>query len=105
LSPQELPPRRIGVPGRCRGYAPQLEDPADGRCSDAVAELEKFTLDSLVAPGLVLAGHSFDQRGDGVIDVWATGPVRVGPLLGDQAAVPAQDRARSDQAMAAQYLG
>jgi hypothetical protein len=40
---------------------------------DAVPELEQFTLDSLVARALVLAGHPFDQRGDGVIDGWATG--------------------------------
>jgi hypothetical protein len=44
LGPQELPPRRIGGPERCRGYPPQFEDPADGRCSDAVSELERFTL-------------------------------------------------------------
>lgn len=34
------------------------------------------------------------QRGDGVINGWATGPVRIGLFLGDEAVVPAQDRAR-----------
>jgi hypothetical protein len=36
------------------------------------------------------------------VDRWATAAVRVGPLLGHQAAVPAQHRGRGDQAMAAQ---
>jgi hypothetical protein len=37
-----------------------LEGSADGGCADAVAELEEFALDALVAPGFVLAGHPFD---------------------------------------------
>jgi hypothetical protein len=37
-----------------------LEGSADGGCADAVAELEEFALDALVAPGFVLAGHAFD---------------------------------------------
>jgi hypothetical protein len=65
----------------------------------------QLALDSLVAPGLVLSGHPFDQGGDRVVDGRAFGPVRVGPLLGDQAAVPPQDRGRSDQAMTAQHTG
>jgi hypothetical protein len=56
-------------------------------------------LDALVAPGLVLAGHPFDQRGDLRVDGWATGTVWVGPF--HQAAVPAQDCGRSDQAVRA----
>jgi hypothetical protein len=82
-----------------------LEDSADGGCSDAVAELEKLALDALVAPGLVLAGHPLDQRGDRVVERWAPGAVRVGPLLGHQAALPAQDRGRGDQAVTAQHRG
>src|SRR5215207_10474628 len=72
------------------------------RIVDAPTELEKFALDALVGPGLVLAGHPFDQRGDHRVDRWATGAARVGPLLGDQAAVPAQDRGRGDRVMPAQ---
>jgi hypothetical protein len=66
-----------------------------------VPELEQFALDTLVAPGLILSGHPFDQRSDHVVDGWATSAIRVGPLLGDQVAVPAQDRARCDQAVTA----
>ena len=40
-----------------------------------------------------------------VVEGWATGAVRVGPLLGHQAAVPAQDRGRGDQAVTAQRRG
>jgi hypothetical protein len=72
---------------------------------DAVAELEQFALDALVAPGFVLAGHPFDQRDDHWVDGWAPGAARVGPLLGDQAAMPAQDRGRGDHAMPAQPRG
>ena len=68
-------------------------------------ELEQFALDALVAPSLVLAGHPFDQRGDRLVDRWATRSVRVGPLLGDQAAMPPYDGGRGDQAVTAQRSG
>jgi hypothetical protein len=54
-----------------------------------MTELEQLALDALVAPGRVLAGHPLDQRGDRLVEGWATATVRVGPLLGHQAAVPA----------------
>jgi hypothetical protein len=63
------------------GIRPSLEDPADGGCADAVAELEEFALDALVAPGLVLAGQPLDQRDDRWVEGWATAAVRVRPLL------------------------
>ena len=63
LGVQELPPRGVGVPLRCRGDLQGLEDPADS----------------------------------GRADPWPSRPVRVGPLAGDQAAVPAEDGAGSDQ--------
>jgi hypothetical protein len=69
-----------------------LEDSADRGCADAVAELEQLALDALVAPALVLTGQPFDQGSDGVVEGWATGAVRVGPLPCHQPAVPAQDR-------------
>ena len=67
--------------------------------------VEEFALDALVAPGLVLAGHPLDQRDDRWVEGWATGAVRVGPLLGHQAAVPPHDRGRGDQAMTEQDRG
>jgi hypothetical protein len=64
-------------------------------------ELEQFALDALVAPGLILPGHPFDQHSGHVVDRWATRAIRVGPLLGDQAAMPSQDRGWCDQAVTA----
>jgi hypothetical protein len=52
LRPQEPTPGRVGRSQRRRRYPPSLEDPADRGCADAVAELEQFALDALVAPGL-----------------------------------------------------
>ena len=73
----------------------------DCGCADAVAELEYLALDALVAPGLVLSGHPFDQRGDGLVEGWATerfgwvqswsagGGASAGLLPGDQAVAAA----------------
>jgi hypothetical protein len=48
LRVQELPPCRIGVPFGRRRDLQRLEDPADRRCADAVAELEQLARDPLV---------------------------------------------------------
>ena len=90
---------------RRRWDAVALEDPPDRRGADAVAELEQLALDPLVSPARVLRRHPYDQRGEHVVDRWAPGSVRVGPLLANEAAMPAQDRVRGDQAMAAQCSG
>ena len=82
---------------RCRGDLRRFEDPADGGCADPVAELEQLALDPLVSPAVVLGGEPLDQRCDLGADRWPSCPVGVGPLAGDQAAVPAQDGAGSDQ--------
>jgi hypothetical protein len=82
LRPQEPSPRRIGRPQRRRGYPPQLEDPADRGGADAMTEFEQLALDALIAPGPILPRQPLDQRGDRVVEGWATRPVRVGPLLG-----------------------
>jgi hypothetical protein len=62
-------------------------------------------VDSLVTPGCVFLGHFFDQCGGGVVDGRAPGSVRIGPLCGDQATVPAQDGAWCDQAVSAECVG
>jgi hypothetical protein len=59
-----------------------------------MTEFEQLALDALVAPGSVLPRQPLDQRGDRVVEGWATGAVRVGSLLGHQAAMPPQDRGR-----------
>ena len=82
-----------------------LEDPADRRGADAVAEFEQLALDPHVSPARVLPRHPHDQRGEDVVDRWPSGPVRVGPSSAHEAAMPAQDGARGDQAMATQCSG
>jgi hypothetical protein len=87
------------------GYLSLSEDPADRRNAEAVAKCEGFSLDSLVTPGCVLLGHSFDQCGGSVVDGRAPGSVRIGPLFGNQTTVPAQDGAGYNQAVSAECLG
>jgi hypothetical protein len=64
LRVQELPPGRVGVPLRCRGYLQGLEDPADRGCADLVTEFQQFALDPLASPAAVLGGEPLDKRGD-----------------------------------------
>jgi hypothetical protein len=97
LGVQELPPGRVGVPLRCRGDLQGLEDPADGGRADPVAEFQQFALDPPVPPAVILGGEPLDQRGDLGIDRRPSCAVRVGPLAGDEAAVPAQDGTWGDQ--------
>ena len=82
-----------------------LEDSPDRRGADAVAEFEQLALDPAVSPARVLPRHPHHQRGDDVVDRWATGPVRIGPPSAHELTMPAQDRARGDQAMATQRSG
>ena len=93
LGVQELEPCRVGAPLRCWRDLQGLEDPADGGCADLVAEFEEFALDSLVSPVVVLGGEPPDKHGDLGADRRPSRPVRVSPLAGDQAAMPAQDGA------------
>ena len=91
LGVQELPPGRVGAPSRCRGDLQRRQDPADRGRADPVAGFQQLALDPLVPPAVVLGGEPFDQRGDLGADRRPSCPVGVGPLPGDQAAVPAQD--------------
>jgi len=63
------------------------------------AELEQFALDPLVPPAVILGGEPLDQGGDLGTGRQPSGPVRVGPFPGDQAAVPPQDGTGRDQAV------
>jgi len=82
-----------------RWDAVALEDPSDRRGADAVAEVEQLALDPLISPARVLPGHAHHQGGEGVVDLWSSGPVGIGPSSADEAAVPTHDRVRGDQAM------
>jgi hypothetical protein len=105
LGAQELPPAGVGVPYRCRWDAVALEDPPDRRGTDPVAEFEQLAPDPFVPPVRIVRRHPHDQCGELVVDRWPSGPVRVGPPSAYEAAMPAQDRVRGDQAMATQRSG
>ena len=70
-----------------------------------VTELEQVALQSHVPPARVLPRHPHHQRGKDVVDRRLSGRVRIGPSSADEAAMPAEDRVRGDQAMAAQCSG
>ncbi len=69
-----------------------------------VTELEQLALDPLISRASILPGYALDQRDHSVFDGWTPEAVGIGPFLGDQPPVPAQNRARCDQAMSAQHL-
>jgi len=105
LGTQELPPTDVGVPHRRRWDPVALQDPPDRRGADAVAELEQLALQPLVSPSQVLPRHPHHQGGEHVVDRWPPDPVRVGPASTHEAAMPAQDRVRSDETMGSQCAG
>ena len=80
-------------------------DPPNRRGADAVAECEQLTLQPHVSPARVLPRHPHHQGGEEVLDRWPSRPVGVGPSSAHEAAMPAQDRVRGDQAMATQCPG
>src|SRR3954462_9568687 len=75
------------------------EDAPNRRGADAVTKLDQLALDPRVAPERVLPRHPHHQGGEDVVDGWPSGPVGVGPSSANEAAMPAQDRARGDQPM------
>src|SRR3954470_16369423 len=62
-------------------------------------------LDSRVSPARALLRYLYDEPGEHFVDRWPAGPLRIGPSLAHEAAVPAQDGVRSDQAMPPQAWG
>jgi len=65
-----------------------------------MVELEQLALDPAIIPSSGSPGPALHQCGDDVVDRWSSGPVRAGPPSPNEAAMPAQDGARGDQAMA-----
>lgn len=65
----------------------------------------EFAVDASVAPGLILPRQARHQVTDLVTEGRAAGLVWIGPVLGDQAAVPDQQRAGGNDAMDAQLAG
>jgi hypothetical protein len=105
LRPQELPPTGIGAPRRRWRDSVALQDPPDRRGAHVMAECEQLALDPPVSPARVLPRHPHHQGDQDVVDRWSSGPVRVGPSSAHEAAMPAQDCLRGDQARATQRSG
>ena len=76
-------------------FDPMLsEDVADRRVRELVSEIRHGALDTVVAPGRILLGHTQDQVDDLGSDSWpphGLSAVAEVPLLGHQVPVPAQD--------------
>ena len=104
LSAQEGPPSGVG-PAWCWAESSGGQDPANRAGVYAMPETEEFALDPAVAPGGVLPCQAQHQGPDLVINRWAAAPVGIGPVSGDQAAVPGQQRGRSDDSMGPQPAG
>ena len=62
-------------------------------------------LEDLAMTRRQFGGEPLDERGDLGADRWASCPVRVCPLAGDEAAVPAQDGAGGHQPVRSQLPG
>jgi len=67
--------------------------------------LEQLALDPLVPPAVILAGERPGQRGDPGAGRGPSRPVRIGPLPGEEVAVPARHGTRGDQPVCPQAPG
>jgi hypothetical protein len=102
LRAQELPPSRVGVAHRCRRDPQPPQHAADRGRSHPVTEFEQLPLDSSVPPARVVLGHARNQHGDSILDRRTPDTVGISPPVGNQATMPAHDRARCDQSMSPQ---
>src|SRR5262245_25379931 len=75
-----------------------FEDSLDGVAGDFVAEALQPAAESRVAPSGVLVRHADHEGGDVRLGAGATGDslLRAGVVLGNEPAVPAEDRVRGD---------
>jgi hypothetical protein len=70
-----------------------MEDPANCGRRDGDVEASEFTLDALIAPSWVLAGETHDRVADLRVVGWPTwASMRIRPMLGDEPAMPRQQR-------------
>jgi hypothetical protein len=81
------------------------QDAADRARAQAMSQPDQFALDASVSPGRILLSQAQHKVMDLVAEGWAAGLVWIGSLLGDQAAVPGQQRSRGDDPMPTQLVG
>jgi hypothetical protein len=96
LGAQEPPPGGIHTT-RSRPVAPRAEDPPHGRLAQMMAEAGQLAVHPAVSPGRVLPCQPQHQVADLRASPRAAWPVRVGPLAGEETAVPGQEGSRRDQ--------
>jgi hypothetical protein len=99
LGAEELPPGRPVCSDGSRRDPEAPQNASDRRRADAAADLQQLALDPLVAPRRVLPSELLNQGRELGVDGRPPRPVRVGPLLRDEVAMPAQDRGGCDQPM------
>jgi len=82
-----------------------LQGLGDRASSNAMIQVLQTTLDTCVAPAWVVLRHFDDQPADLLHDPGPPDPlVRIGPLRGNQTAMPGQDRVwRDDRGNSLQY--
>ena len=96
----------MGVcPARRRAQVCGGQDAADGASADVVTEAGELALDAAVSPARVLPCQPDDELTEHAVDARTTRPARVGPLLGEQAAVPGQEGGGCDESVSAQLVG
>ncbi len=78
------------------------QDAADGAGADVVSEPGELALDAAVSPSRVVPCQPDNELTQLAVDARAARSVRVGPVPGDQAPVPGQERGGGDEAVAAQ---
>ena len=91
LLAEELLPTRTRA-SWCRRQTGSGEDPADRALPHAVSEPGRFALNTAVTPSRVVPSQPQDQSTDVGGDRRTSGRARVGPMLGDQPAMPRQQR-------------
>ena len=74
-----------------------LEDPLHSVVGDVMADVPEGALDTPVAPTRVVARHEHREILDRLHDSWSSGAGSVGPLLGDEFAMPTENRVGSHE--------
>ena len=95
LGSQEAAPTGV-QPTRSRADPAGSEDAPDGALPDVMAEPGQFALDAAMSPPRVLSSEASNQLAQRAVDTGASYGDREGPFLGEEAAVPGQQRGGRD---------
>ena len=85
-----MPGRLPRTDGQVTGCVHSFGHRQDGAGADVVSESGELALDAAVSPARVFLCKADNELTELAVDARATGAVRVGPFLGDQASVPGQ---------------